>query len=341
MTLRGCEHLKSIKLGGDKAADVVVERGSLDRIEEYLDLERRTLVLTDREVPQKYVDKVCLKSRYPVRVSVWPGEQINSVENYQRLCEAMLDNSFGEGDCIVAVGGERILALGGFLAATYKGGIDHYCIPTTLSSQMGNGFFGKSYVSVGKCANALGALKSPKRVLIDPQALDTLNERQMANGFADAIRLALTLDKKLFEYLENEDVEKDKTIDYIITRALEVKKYVYCTEGVPSSLADALTLGDIIAESMTKTQFSYGERLAIGMLPMCSGEVRIRLRSLLSKVGLPVVWQYDVERLFRDSLRGKETEKIPLVMCDEVGRCKRDVLSVPEYHKIIKTVYGG
>ena len=57
-------------------------------------------------------------------------------------------------------------------------------------------------------------------------------------------------------------------------------------------------------DSMEKTQFSYGERLAIAMIPMCSADVKIRLRDLLSKAGLPVVWQYDFERLFRDSVKG-------------------------------------
>ena len=77
------------------------------------------------------------------------------------------------------------------------------------------------------------------------------------------------------------------------------------------------------------------------MIPMCSADVRLRLRDLFSKAGLPVVWQYDFERLFRDSVKGSEAQKISLVMCDEVGSYKTDKLTVPEYHKLIKTAYGG
>jgi 3-dehydroquinate synthase len=319
----------------------MIERGILERVGELLDLGRRVLVLTDREVPKEYVDSVCLKCLYPVRVSVWPGKDTNSLDNYQKICEIMAENSFCERDCVVSIGGERVLSLGCFVAATYECGIDHYCIPTTFAAQIGNGFFGRKYVSLGQHNKVMGTVCLPTRVLVDAELLSTLDQREMANGFAEVIRLALVLDKKLFAYLEKEDPEKDKVIDRVVSRAIEIKNYVFRKQGSEPELAEALMLGAIIADSMEKTQFSYGERLAIAMIPMCTGEARIRLRDLLAKVGLPVVWQYDFERLFRDSVRGNDAEKIPLVICDEVGSYRMDKLTVPEYHKLIKTAYGG
>ena len=333
--------MKTIKLNEGSTSDVVIERGILSRAEEYFNLQRRVVVITDREIPKEYVDAICLKCLYPVRVSVWPGKDTNSLDNYQKICEIMAENSFCERDCVVSIGGERVLALGGFVAATYKCGIDHYCVPTTFASQIGNGFFGKNYIGFGSNSKVLGTAKPPKRILVDAEILRTLDQRKMANGFAEVVRLALVLDKKLFEYLEDEDLEKDKSIDHIVARAIEIKNYIYRKQSEEPLLAEALTLGAIIADSMEKTQFSYGERLAIAMIPMCAAETRNRLRALLSRVGLPVVWQYDFERLYRDSLRGNELERIPLVMCDEIGTHRMDRLTVPEYHKLIKTVYGG
>ena len=339
--LRGCDSLKTVKLNEASTSLVMIERGILDRVGELLDLNRRVLVLTDREVPKKYVDAVCLKCLYPVRVSVWPGKDTNSIDNYQRICEIMAENSFAESDCVISIGGERVLSLGSFVAATYKCGIDHYCMPTTFDSQIGNGFFGKKCVSLGDNKMVLGTEAMPKRVLVDAELLSTLDQREMANGFAEVIRLSLVLDKKLFAYLEKEDLERDKVIDHIVARAIEIKNYIFRKQGTEPELVEALELGSIIADSMEKTQFSYGERLAIAMIPMCSADVKIRLRDLLSKAGLPVVWQYDFERLFRDSVKGSEAQKISLVMCDEVGSYRMDKLTVPEYHKLIKTAYGG
>lgn len=341
LSLRGSDRLKTVKMNGDGTSDVMIERGIISRVGDLFDLQRRVIVLTDREIPKDYVDAVCLKCLYPVRVSVWPGEDTNSFDNYQKICEIMAENSFGEGDCVLSVGGERVLSLGSFVASTYKCGIDHYCIPTTFAAQIGNGFFGKKYVSVGKNSKALGTEILPRRVLVDAQLLATLDERKMANGFAEVIRLALVHDKKLFEYLEKQELDRDKSIDHIVARAIEIKNYIYRKQKTEPELSMALELGALIADSMEKTQFSYGERLAIAMVPMCSGDARIRLRSLLPKAGLPVVWQYDFERLYRDSLRGLELQKVPLVMCDEIGSYRMDKLTIPEYHKLIKTAYGG
>ena len=100
-------------------------------------------------------------------------------------------------------------------------------------------------------------------------------------------------------------------------------------------------MGSLIADSMERSKFSYGERLAIGMLPFCGSEVRARLRDLFAKFGLPVVWQYDAEKLFRDSIRNYESDRVTVARCDEVGASKVDSLTVPEYHKLINAVYGG
>ena len=333
--------MKTIKLCSDSGSDVVVGRGLLALAEEYFDLDRRVFVLTDREVPSEYVDSICLKCTYPVRVSVWPGEDSNSIENYERICQIMIDNSFTERDCIVAIGGERVLNLGGFVAATFKGGIDRYCVPTTFVSQLGGGFFGASRVSLNKNQNVLGAVKDPTRVLVDPELLKTLKPYQIANGFAEVLKLALLFDKSLFELLEKEDLGRDKVIDRVVARAIEIKNYIYRNQAEMPEMIEALQLGEIIASALEKTHFSKGERIAVGMLPMCGGEVRARLRPMLSKMGLPVVWQYDVEKLFRDALRGIEGERVALVRCDEIGKAKFDKLTVPEFHKLIKNVYGG
>ena len=333
--------MKTIKLCSDSGSDVVVGRGLLALAEEYFDLDRRVFVLTDREVPGEYVDSICLKCTYPVRVSVWPGEDSNSIENYERICQIIIDNSFSESDCILAIGGERVLNLGGFVAATFKGGIDRYCVPTTFVSQIGGGFFGNSRISLNKNQNVLGAYKQPTRVLVDPDLLKTLKPSQMSNGFAEAVKLALLFDKNLFEYLESEELGRDKTIDHIVARAIEIRNYIYRNQADMPEMTEALSFGSIIANALEKTGYSKGERLAIGMLPLCSGEVRGRLRSMFSKMGLPVVWQYDVERLFRDSIRNIEADRIALVRCDEIGKSRFDKLTVPEFHKLIKNVYGG
>ena len=333
--------MKPIIIRNEPLSDAILERGSIIKADRYFELDRRVLVLTDRDVPSEYVDVICARCLYPVRVSVWPGDDVNSLDNYSRLCKAMLDNRFETGDCIVAVGGERVMELGGFLAATYKGGIEYCCVPTTLKAQTGSGILGVSYLSLDAYKNALGADSIPKRTLVDPEALDTLDEKRIANGYAEMIRLGLTLDSKLFEMLEREDMSSERSFDKALNRSIEIRRYIYRNEKENRALRTIVNMGSLIADSMEKTKFSYGERLAIGMLPFCGPEVRARLRDLFTKFGLPVVWQYDAEKLFRDSIRNYESDRVTVARCDEVGASKADSLTVPEYHKLINAVYGG
>ncbi len=333
--------MKPIKISEYSNEDIVLSRGALMSCDEHLNLNRRVLVLTDRDVPKEYVDAVCAKCLYPVRISVWPGKDTNSFANYEQICKAMLEHGFTERDCLVAVGGERIMALGAFVSATYKGGIELYDVPTTFKAQTGKGILQRSYINYGEKIDALGIIKLPQRTLVDTSLLDSLDQRRMANGYAEIIRLALVLDKKLFEFLENDDLTKEKSFDFVIYRSLEIRRYALMNAKSTPSLLTAVKLGSMLAQSMERTQFSFGERLAIAMLPFCSSAVRARLRDLYGRFGLPVVWQYDSEKLFADSVKGYDTEKLSVVRCDEVGTYKVDSVTVPEYHKMIKTVYGG
>ena len=333
--------MKPIIITKDPMSDVVLERGGLAKVGKHFDLKRRVLVLTDRGVPAEYADRVCADSLYPVRVSVWPGDEVNSLDNYTLLFKAMLENQFESSDCIVAVGGEKIMELGGFLAATYKGGMDHYCVPTSLKAQTGCGILATSYLNFESYKNAMGTRHLPKRTLVDTDTLETLGEIRVANGYAEIMKLAIALDSKLFEMLERDDMPSSKILEKVLARAMEVRRYICLNERTNSAIHTVVNIGSTISDSMEKTKFSYGERLAISILPFCSPDVRARLRSLFGRYELPIVWQYDAEQLFRDSIRNYNSDRITVARCDEIGACKVDSLTIPEYHKLINAVYGS
>ncbi|MBQ1741718.1 MAG: 3-dehydroquinate synthase, partial [Oscillospiraceae bacterium] len=60
----------------------------------------------------------------------------------------------------------------------------------------------------------------PRAVLIDPALLGTLPPRQLANGMAEIVKMALTCDRDLFERLEREEAPD---LPELITRALRIK----------------------------------------------------------------------------------------------------------------------
>lgn len=330
---------------GDNSYDIVIERRLLNKVGKYIDLKRKVLVITDRGVPIEYANAVCNAADYPVRVTVEPGEGSKSFENFESLLKIMLDNGFTRTDCVVAVGGGVVGDLAGFVASAYMRGVDFYNIPTTLLSQVDSSIGGKTAINFYGVKNVVGAFYQPKKVLIDPDTLKTLPERQIANGFAEIIKMAVTFDEELFETLEKEDIYSDKNLEDIIARALEIKKYVVENDEKEKGLRKVLNFGHTIGHGIEYQQdlsgLYHGECVAIGMIPMCAPSIQARVRAAIGKAGLPVIWKYDVEKIYSAVLHDKKMDgnKISLIMCDKIGTYRVNKIPVKEFHEMLKSTY--
>ncbi|MBQ3150737.1 MAG: 3-dehydroquinate synthase [Clostridia bacterium] len=309
-------------LGAD-SYDIVVERGALNKADSYLNLNRRVLVLTDSGVPSEYSKIVAEKSLKPTVMTVEQGEGSKSIAVFEKVLKTMLDNSFQRGDCVVAVGGGVVGDLAGFSAACYMRGIDFYNIPTTLLSQVDSSIGGKTAVNLGEIKNIVGAFYQPKKVIVDPDLLKTLPDRQIANGLAEAVKMSLTSDKELFRLFENNDPQD--VLDEIITGSLKIKRDVVMRDEKESSLRKVLnfghTIGHAIETSGGLSDLYHGECVALGMLPMCSDAVRERLIGVLRKIGLPTEITIDSQQIKSAVSHDKKSEKsgVTVILVDNVG----------------------
>jgi 3-dehydroquinate synthase len=77
------------------------------------------------------------------------------------------------------------------------------------------------------------------------------------------------------------------------------------------------------------------------MLPMCAPEIRARVRQVLSKAGLPVIWKYDVDKIYKAVLHDKKLDgnTISLVLSDKIGTYRIEKVSTEEFYEILKTTY--
>ena len=191
---------------GSRSYDIVVERGVLKKAGTLLNLNRKCLIVTGAMVPRAYSECIASQCREHLIVTVEPGEQSKSFPIYERLCRAMLSHDFHRGDCVIAVGGGVIGDLAGFAAASYMRGIDFYNLPTTVLSQVDSSIGGKVAINLDGVKNIVGAFWQPKKVLIDPDTLKPLPPRQIANGLAEAIKMACTSDAALFSFMEEHDL---------------------------------------------------------------------------------------------------------------------------------------
>lgn len=283
---------------GDQSYDIIIERGIIKRVSELLPLSRKVLVVTDSGVPSEYAATVAAACREPHIVTIPEGEASKSFDMLRKLLSEMLLHGFTRSDAVVAVGGGVVGDLSGFAASCYMRGIDFYNIPTTLLSQVDSSVGGKTAIDLDGVKNCVGAFYQPKKVLIDPNVLASLPARQLANGYAEAIKMALTCDAELFELMESAPLEE--ILDEVIIGSIKIKKRIVEADATEKSLRRVLnfghTLGHGIEAATGLCKLYHGECVALGMIPMCSDAVRARLLKVLERSGLPVKASYDIEK---------------------------------------------
>ncbi|MBQ8526203.1 MAG: 3-dehydroquinate synthase [Clostridia bacterium] len=325
---------------GKNSYDIVVERGSLNKVNELLKLDRKVLVVTDSGVPAEYAQRVAAKCGDPVIATIPQGEESKCFDVYKDLLKKLLENSFTRSDCVVAVGGGVVGDLSGFVAASYMRGIDFYNIPTTVLSQIDSSIGGKVAIDFEGIKNIVGAFYQPKKVVIDPDVLSTLPERQISNGLAEAVKMSLTGDRELFEIFENRDIMEN--IDTIIVKSLNIKKNVVEQDEKENGLRKVLNFGHTIGHGIESEEqlhgLYHGECVALGMIPMCSDEVRARLIPVLKKAGLPTEASYDKDAVCAAMLHDKKFsgKKITVIRVNTPGEFVMDEITGEELAKIVK-----
>ena len=320
--------------------NIYLERGSLKKAGEYLNLNRRTFIVTDSGVPADYAKTVAEQSKSPIIVTVKEGEPSKCFDTYKYLLSEMVKNGFTRSDCVVAVGGGVVGDMAGFAAASYMRGIDFYNIPTTVLSQVDSSVGGKVAIDFEGYKNLVGAFYPPKAVIIDSDTLKTLPERQISNGLAESVKMSLTSDKELFRIFEEEDIKIN--IDTIIERSLKIKREVVEKDEKEGGLRKILNFGHTLAhaiESENDMQNLYhGECVALGMIPMCSAAVRERLIPVLKKLNLPTSTNFETEKTISAMRHDKKLmgDDITVIFVPEVGKYEMREMPFDTFAKEIK-----
>ncbi len=314
---------------GAESYDITVSRGALAHASDYMDLDRSVFILTDSGVPAAYAKTLAAQCRRAHIVTIPEGEASKNFETYGHVLGEMIRERFTRTDCAVAVGGGVVGDLCGFAAATFMRGIDFYNIPTTLLSQIDSSIGGKTAIDHGGYKNIVGAFHQPKAVLIDPDLLATLPPRQLANGMAEAVKMAATFDAELFSRIEREPL--DAVIDEVIVRSLGLKKRVVEEDAHERGLRRVLNFGHTVGhgvESARAGDLFHGECVAVGMIPMSGGTARARIEAVLHRLGLPtepgVPSAAVIEAMAHD--KKKSGADITVVRVDEIGSFRFDTL---------------
>ena len=234
------------------------------------------------------------------------GEQSKTLETVQHVYSWLAGLKAERGHLIVAVGGGVVGDLAGFVAATYLRGLPFAQVPTSLLAMMDAAIGGKTAVDLPQGKNLVGAFYQPMFVLADASTLQTLPDRELSSGWAEALKHGLIMDEDLLSTFEAapqeiQSLEPEIATD-VIRRSMAIKANVVSqdereTLGIRVLLNYGHTIGHGIEAATGYGQYLHGEAVSIGMMGaamignrmglMSDADV-CRQRNILATYGLPL-----------------------------------------------------
>src|SRR5579864_7458849 len=259
-----------------RAYEAIVERGSLARIPEFLPGRAgKIFVVTTADVWGFHGEKVgrALKGR-PHQVLLFPGgEPRKRMAEVEALAGQMIEGGGDRSSVVVACGGGIVSDVAGFLAAIFMRGVPVIQVPTTLLAQVDAAVGGKTGVNLVSGKNLLGSFHQPLAVLIDPDVLATLPEREYRAGLYEIIKCGVIRDADLFHLLDEGIArvlaQEPEIVERIIADAVRIKAEVVSADEREGGLRRILNFGHTVGhalEAETKYErFLNGEAVAFGM----------------------------------------------------------------------------
>ena len=243
---------------------------------------------------------------------------------------------------LINLGGGVISDLGGFVACTFKRGIDFINIPTTLLSMVDASIGGKNGVDLGNLKNQIGIIREPKAVIVDTQFLSTLPQNEMRSGLAEMLKHGLIFDKKYWDKFKNIKDLITEDLNELIHQSIEIKNTIVCEDltenGIRKSLNFGHTLGHAIEsyflENDNKTSLLHGEAIAVGMIlesfisrekELLTNEEYQEIKYIINDIFERIEFsQIDIEKIIELLIFDKKNEfgKVQFALLDGIGKIK-------------------
>lgn len=202
------------------------------------------------------------------------GEPNKNIETCVQLWNVLTELGADRKSLVLNLGGGVVTDLGGFVASTFKRGVDFIHIPTSLLSMVDASVGGKTGVDLGHLKNQIGVINVPKMVLIDTQYLETLSKDEMRSGLAEMLKHGLIYDKDYWEQFLDLKAIDFADFDELIYRSVEIKNEIVTQDPTEKNIRKALNFGHTLGHAIEsyflendhKKSLLHGEAIAIGMI---------------------------------------------------------------------------
>ncbi|WP_338410714.1 3-dehydroquinate synthase [uncultured Flavobacterium sp.] len=275
-------------------------------------------------------------------IEIESGEEHKNIETCVQLWHSLTELGGDRKSVLINLGGGVVTDIGGFIACTFKRGIDFINIPTTLLSMVDASVGGKNGVDLGLLKNQIGIIKEPKAVVVISSFLETLAQLEMRSGLAEMLKHGLIYDKNYWNKLKDLTLLQIEDLETLIYESIEIKNKIVSQDinehGIRKALNFGHTLGHAIEsyflENELKNKLLHGEAIAVGMIlesyislqkKLISKEEYAEIKYILDTIYDKVIFdKKDIDKIIDLLIYDKKNEfgVIQFVLLDGIGKIK-------------------
>ena len=319
------------------------------------------VIFSQNEIYLKYgkdlENSLSLNGFKTIQISLPDGENAKSLKIMEDIFSILLKANCDRSSTFLALGGGVVGDMGGFFAATFMRGVDYIQIPTSLLAMVDSSIGGKTGVNLSEGKNLIGSFWQPKAVVIDPNVLQTLPEREFASALGEVIKYGSIMDKELFMKISNNlddllSMNNDSLILEIIMQCAKIKADIVSIDERESDKRKILNFGHTIGHAL-ETYFGFdiirhGEAIAYGMILAAKLSMQYSkfsrddyeiLRKTILKLPLPDLPKIDGERILDIMKNDKKVknDSLNFILLEKIGHA---VIKNNIDHKSIIKVLG-
>ncbi|MBF6640452.1 3-dehydroquinate synthase [Flavobacterium sp. J49] len=275
-------------------------------------------------------------------IEIESGEAEKNITTCVEIWNILTELGADRKTLLINIGGGVITDIGGFVASTFKRGIDFVNIPTTLLAMVDASIGGKNGVDLGNLKNQIGVINVPKTVLIDTEFLVTLPQKEMRSGLAEMLKHGLIFDAAYWAQFKDLSQTDFADFDGLIHRSIEIKNEIVMQDPTENGIRKALNFGHTLGhaiesyflENENKKTLLHGEAIAVGMVLesyiswqkglLSEAEYREIKKTIKSVFDTVVFEENDLQPILDLLIHDKKNEygKIQFALLEGIGKIK-------------------
>lgn len=316
---------------------------------------KKAILLWDEAVYSGYVAEIgnALEKdgKEVMAISLEGGENAKTIESYAKITKIICEFNLTRSDMIFGIGGGTVMDLAGFIASTYKRGVELVQMPTTLLAACDASVGGKTALNLGEEKNIIGSFYQPSMVVIDTRFIDALSDEVFSEGCAEIIKTGILGDASMIDMLEARPLLENRSdsvyLSQIIKRCIEIKAGIVQSDERDNGPRNILNLGHTLGhaiEAESNYKIHHGQAVAMGLVlitrisenkGIAEAGMLGRLINILTSHGLEWRCPYNINVLAGHVERDKKVRggNLTLIIPEKFGFCVFLKVKVSEIRK--------